>query len=159
MDAAHLHLLITHLPIFGSILGTLVLIFAIWRKSASTKMAAYGIFVISAIGAGIAYATGEGAEEKVEDLPGVMEGIISQHEEFAMFALISMMVLGIASLIAMMLNNKTNIFSKSSVIAVLLLSLVSFALIAKTGQLGGQIRHIEISNSVGVVSSVEKDDD
>ena len=144
MDATHFHLVITHLPIFGAALGMLILIFAMWRKSATTKMAAYGMFVISAVGAGIAYATGEGAEEKVEDLPGVMESIISRHEEFAMYALISMIVLGTASLIAMIVNGRANILSKTSAMVVLFLSLVSFWLVAKTGQLGGQIRHTEV---------------
>lgn len=159
MDATHLHLVITHLPIFGSVLGMLILIYAMWRKSAATKMAAYGIFVISAIGAGIAYATGEGAEEKVEGLPGVLESIIGQHEEFAMYALISMIVLGVVSLIAMAFNGKANMLSGSSAIAVLFISLVSFGLVAKTGQLGGQIRHTEVrSGSVVQQNSAEQND-
>lgn len=164
MDATHLHLVITHLPIFGAALGMLILIFAMWRKSATTKMAAYGMFVIAAIGAGIAYATGEGAEEKVEDLPGVMESIIGQHEEFAMYALISMIVLGAVSLLAMVLNGRANIFSKTSAILVLFLSLVSFVLVAKTGQLGGQIRHTEVrsgalQNTGGEGASEQGDND
>lgn len=148
MDATHLHLVITHLPIFGSVLGMLILIYAMWRKNATTKMAAYGIFIISAIGAGIAYVTGEDAEEKVEDLPGVMENIISRHEEFAMYALISMVILGAASLIAMVLNGRANMLSRTTAMVVLFLSLVSFGLIAKTGQLGGQIRHTEVRGGV-----------
>ena len=65
MSQAHIHLIITHLPIFGALLGTLVLIHGIWSKSIQTKIAAFNLFIISAIGAGIAYATGEGAEEAV----------------------------------------------------------------------------------------------
>jgi hypothetical protein len=52
--------------------------------------AAYLIFIISSNGAGIAYLTGEGAEETVENMPGISESIIEQHEDFAMYALISL---------------------------------------------------------------------
>jgi hypothetical protein len=41
MNQTHIHLLITYLPIFGSILGGLVLAHGIWAKSNQTKMAAY----------------------------------------------------------------------------------------------------------------------
>ncbi|MFC6876886.1 hypothetical protein ACFQZF_10260 [Flavobacterium myungsuense] len=61
MDQTHIQLLIAHFPIFGSILGGLVLPFGIWTKSNQTKIAAYNLFIISSIGAGIAYFTGEGA--------------------------------------------------------------------------------------------------
>ena len=100
MSQVHLHLLITHLPIFGSILGAFVLGYGIWSKSIHTKMAAYFLFVISAIGTGIAYLTGEGAEEAVENIQGVSENIIGQHEDFAMYALVSLIILGASSLLA-----------------------------------------------------------
>ncbi|MDX2250509.1 MAG: hypothetical protein SF052_27255 [Bacteroidia bacterium] len=59
MNQAHVHLMITHLPIFGSILGALVLTYGLWTKSHQTKVAAYFLLIISAIGSGIAYLTGE----------------------------------------------------------------------------------------------------
>jgi hypothetical protein len=73
MSQVHLHLLITHLPVFGSILGAFVLMYGMWAKSNPTKNAAYFIFIISAIGAAIAYLTGEGAEEAVENLQGFLK--------------------------------------------------------------------------------------
>ena len=104
MDQTHIHLLITHLPIFGSILGGLVLAHGLWTKSNQTKIAAYNLFIISALGAGIAYLTGEGAEEKVENIQGVAETIIKQHEEFALFALIALIILGVASIVGLFLT-------------------------------------------------------
>ena len=76
MNQTHIHLLITHLPIFGSILGGLVLAHGLWTKSNQTKIAAYNIFIISAIGAGIAYLTGEAAEETVENIQGIAKDMI-----------------------------------------------------------------------------------
>ncbi|MEO7314631.1 MAG: hypothetical protein ABIW47_05575 [Ginsengibacter sp.] len=145
MNQAHLHLLITHLPVFGSIIGALVLIYGLWTKSNHTKNAAYFIFILSAIGAGIAYLTGEGAEDAVEHLQGVTENLIEIHEDAAMYALISLIVLGGMSLIALVVSRFKIPFAKSTSTIILLFSLVSFGLVARTGYLGGQIRHTEIA--------------
>ena len=147
MDQTHLHLLITHLPIFGSILGGLVLAHGLWTKSNQTKMAAYNLFIISAIGAGIAYLTGEAAEERVENIQGVVEATIKQHEEFALFALVSLIVLGVGSIIGLFLTLRKSKLITTIALVILAISLISFGLVARTGYLGGQIRHTEINSS------------
>lgn len=148
MSQVHLHLLITHLPIFGSLIGALVLIYGLWTKSIQTKSAAYFIFIISGIGAAIAYLTGEEAEEAVEHLQGVSESMIELHEDSAMIALISLILLGILSVIALAVNRFKISWVRSTAIFILFLSLISFGLVARTGYLGGQIRHTEISSEV-----------
>ena len=145
MSQAHLHLLITHLPISGSIIGALVLGYGLWTKSNQTKNAAYFIFIISAIGSGIAYLTGEGAEHAVKHIQGVTKNLIKIHEDAAIYALISLIVLGAMSVIALLISRLKNSFTKSASTIILLFSLLSFGLVARTGYLGGQIRHTEIS--------------
>jgi uncharacterized membrane protein len=147
MNQTHIHLLITHLPIFGSILGGLVLTHGIGVKSNQTKIAAYYIFVVSSIGAGIAYFTGEGAEESVEHLNGVVEATIKQHEEFALFALISLILLGVASILGLFLTFRKSPFTRTTAFIILFISLISFGLVARTGYLGGKIRHTELNSA------------
>ena len=163
MNQVHVHLVITHLPIFGSLLGAFVLAYGLWTSSNTTKMAAYYLLVISAIGAGIAYFTGEGAEESVEDLPGVVEKLIKEHEDFALFALISLLVLGAAALLALYLTYKKSSASKTVAVVTLLISLISFGLVARTGYLGGKIRHTELGavsiQKEGAVQKEGKEDD
>lgn len=159
MDQTHLHLLITHLPIFGSILGSFVLGYGIWSKSNHTKIAAYLLFLIGAIGAGIAYITGEGAEETVENIQGVSESVIDQHADFALIALIGLIVLGIASLISIFSIYKNSSYVKTTAIATLIISLVSFTLVARTGYLGGQIRHTEISSGAVINAESQQNGD
>lgn len=165
MSQVHLHLLITHLPVFGSILGALVLSYGLWTKSNQTKNAAYFVFIVSAIGAGIAYLTGEGAEDTVEKIQGVSENMIELHEDAAIYALISLIALGGMSVFALVISRfKTSLIRTTSIL-VLVLSLMSFGLAARTGYLGGQIRHSEISagtaqnNGGGVQVGIEKNDD
>ncbi len=147
MNQTHLHLLINHLPIFGSILGSIVLTQAIWTKNDQTKIAAYNLFIISSVGAIITFITGESAEETVENMTGILKSSISSHAEFAVFALASLIILGIASIggIFMTLGKSSNANSLSKVI--LIISVISFLLAARTGYLGGKIRHTEINSS------------
>lgn len=147
MTPTHLHLLITHLPIFGSILGLLVLVQGIWSKSNQTIIAAYTVFICSSVGAAIAYITGESAEETVEGLQGVAENMIEQHEDFAVFALSALIVLGVASLGGLFLTIKKSNWTKSTAMLISFIAIVSFVLVVRTGYLGGQIRHTEINNS------------
>ena len=146
MDQTHIHLLITHLPIFGSILGGLVLAYGLWSKSSDTKIAAYFLFIISSIGAGISYLTGEAAEETVENIQGVVEANIKTNEEFALFALISLIILGVASILGLFLTIRKSSLTRTTAFVILFISLISFGLVARTGYLGGQIRHTEITN-------------
>jgi DMSO reductase anchor subunit len=146
MNQTHIHLLITHLPIFGSILGAFVLAHGLWAKSNATKIAAYNLLIISSIGAGIEYLTGEAAEETAEKIQGVVEASISTHEDFALFALISLLILGVASVLGIFLTMKNSPMTRPVAVTIFIISLISFGLVGRTGYLGGQIRHIEITN-------------
>ena len=150
MNQTHLHLLITHLPIFGSLLGAIVLVYGLWVKSNQTKIASYIVFIISSIGAGISYLTGEAAEERVEDMQGVAKKMIEEHEEFAIVALVSLIILGLASAIGLFLTLKKPLLTGTIAWAILFISIVSFALVAWTGYLGGQIRHTEVNSDTTI---------
>jgi uncharacterized membrane protein len=148
MSQTHIHLIITHLPIFGSILGGFVLIHGIWNKSNTTLIAAYNVLILSAIGAGIAYATGEGAEETVEHMKGISKSVIEEHSDSALISLIALIIVGAISLIGLFVTLRGSSLNAPFALIVLFLSLVAFGFIARTGYLGGQIRHTEIGTKI-----------
>ena len=148
MNPAHLHLLINHFPIIGSLIGGFVLGYGIWSKSIQTKIAAYYVLLASTAGAVIAYLTGEGAEEIIENIQGISKEMLDQHEDFSLISLVVIIILGIFSIIGLFLTIRKSTLSNTVAVITLLTSLVSFGLIARTGYLGGQIRHTEI-NSAG----------
>ncbi len=150
MNPTHIHLLITHLPIFGSMLGALVLGYGIWAKSDPTKVAAYLIFIIAALGGTIAYLTGEPAEESVEHITGVSKDDIEEHEESASFTLVSLIITGVVSIGGIFVIKKKSGSERTVALATFIISLIAFSLAARTGYLGGQIRHqTEINNPAG----------
>jgi uncharacterized membrane protein len=132
-------------------LGALVLAHGLWTRSNQTKIAAYNIFLISGMGAAISYLTGEAAEQTVENIQGVVKNMIDQHEDFAVISLISLIILGIVSIIGILLILRKSSFAKTASIAILFISLISFGLVARTGYLGGKIRHTEINNSAASI--------
>lgn len=158
MDQVHIHLLITHLPIFGSILGGLVLLHGIGTKSDQAKIAGYYVLIVSSIGAGISYLTGEGAEEAIEDIQGVAKNMIEQHEDFSVYALVALIAVGVVSLVGLYLITKKSSMASMVAILALVFASISFGLVARTGYLGGQIRHTEIGTASDVQEAGEKDD-
>jgi len=144
MNDAHLHMVVNHFPIIGTILGLGILIFSFLFKNISYRNIAYGLFIVSAIFAFFSMYTGEGAEEIVEDLPNVGRKIIHIHEEFAEKLALLLYLLGLISTAGLYADYKA--LSKAKIVAVLalLVSVTAVYLGSLTGTSGGEIRHTEI---------------
>lgn len=156
MNQTHIHLLITHLPIVGTALGALVLIHGIWTKSHATLIAGYNVLILSAVGACIAYATGEGAEETVEHLPGFSDRLIEDHAEAALITLIALIVVGCLALIGIISTIMSSSIARPLSWLVLAASVLAFITTAWTGYLGGKIRHTELGTVATYQNSQRK---
>jgi len=81
-----------------------------------------------------------------------MKSTIKQHEEFALYALISLIILGVASIIGLFITFKKLPYLRTVAFIILFLSFISFLMVARTGYLGGQIRHTETVSSTSLQS-------
>ena len=104
MSLVHLHLIINHLPMFGSLLGSLVLTYGMWVNSEHTKIAGFGLLITSAIAVIVAYVSGEGAEETVEKISGVSKQAIEAHASFALYTMIALILTGVTSIVGFVLS-------------------------------------------------------
>lgn len=104
----------------------------------------------------MAYFTGEEAEETIENIAGVMESTIKIHEDFAVYALIALIAVGISSILGLWATIKQNSYSGILSTVTLVIAFAGFGLIAQTGYLGGQIRHSELSPNF--IAPIEKSD-
>ena len=157
MDATHLHLLLNHFPVIGTLLGIGVMIYGYITTSTEVKKAALWTWAAMAVIAIPVFLTGEPAEESVENLPGVSEAIIEAHEEAAELALWLMEALGALSLLTLAFFKIKPAMSKSLMLVSMLLGLATFAAMARTGYLGGQIRHSEIRSGQTALNGGEQD--
>ena len=154
MNDAHLHLVVNHFPIIGTILALGVLIAGFFLKNSSVKNTAYGLFIVSAIFAALSMSTGEGAEEIVEDMPNIGRRIIHVHEEIAEKLTIILYLLGGISVLGIILNLKNHAKAKFISIVVLIVAIGAVYLAQLVGTTGGEIRHTEIrtdSNNTKII--------
>jgi uncharacterized membrane protein len=157
MDLTHLHLLSNHIPVIGVIFGLVVLAWGMFQGSDEVKRVGLLTLIVAGIVAVPVYLTGEPAEEVVEKLPGVSEGIIELHEDSALISLIFAMVAGAFALLSLVSNRlKWAALAKFSVVGTILVSLIAAGLMARTANLGGQIRHSEIRAAVQPISEGQK---
>lgn len=144
MNDAHLHLLFNHLPIIFPIIGLIIMIGGFIFKSEIIKRVALSIFVMGALATLPAFFTGEGAEEVIENMAGIDEKFIHNHEEIAeTFAFLSYFLGGI-SLITLWASIKEKAFSSILTYATIAFSFVVIFFAQQTGSTGGEIHHIEI---------------
>lgn len=162
MNDAHFHLVVNHLPIVGVLIGFLVLLSGYIIKNPQVKITALGIFIFSALTAIAAFYSGEGAEDVVENLPGISETLIHNHEEVAELFFTMVLVLGGASLLTLFFQFKKLPFVKYGFVLVLLLSISCIVISKNVGTSGGEISHLEIRNDKSVIqlnSNHDRDDD
>lgn len=155
MNAAQIHLALNHAPLFLSIIGGGILILGMIKKNESFKNLSLYFLIAAALFTVPVFLTGEGTEELVENLPGVNENAIEEHENMAKISLIIISITGAISLLAIFLKKNTKM-AKLLFTGALLLSLASFGFMAQTAHLGGLIRHSELQNG-NSINTKEKD--
>lgn len=156
MNEAHLHMVVNHFPIIGTIFGLGVLVTGIFLKNNVVKNVAYVLFIVAAIFGAVSMATGEGAEEIAENLPSVTEQFIHEHEEMAEKLAIVLYALGLVSLIGLYLNIKNH--AKANLVSYLaaVITIAGVFIGKQTGTTGGEIRHTEIrANAASVAVPAE----
>ncbi len=144
MNGAHLHLALIHFPIAGLFFAAAALGWALFRKSAEARTAALVLTLLAGLSVVPAYLTGEEAEEVAEDVQGVLESTIEEHEEAAEPALIVTLLAAGIALGGLLFFRAPKEHPSWLVPVVLGFVLLAAAAIARTGNLGGHIRHPEI---------------
>lgn len=144
MYATHLHLMLTHFSIVGTIIGMGILIYGLFKNNDDIKKVALTIFIITGIIVVPIYFTGEWSKLIVEKLPEISSNFVKSHEDIAIQSIFLTGILILFSIFALIAINKKLKFVKIIIILTLLVSLITFGFFIKTANLGGQIRHSEI---------------
>ena len=106
MNWAHVHLMLNHLPVLGTVFGLALLAWAMLRRDETLQRAALATFVLTALAAIPVFLTGEPSEEMVEHLTGTAEQAIEAHEDAAVVALVAVEVLGALAIATLLLFRK-----------------------------------------------------
>jgi len=146
MNLAHLHLLLNHFPIIGTIVALGLFIVSFIGKNDDLKRSSLIIFAAIALLTLPAFFSGIGAQRAVRKDPLVSTAVIDRHEGAAMLALFFMLITGALALIELWKRRRivTEKPWSGTLLAILLFSLLTAGLMARVGTTGGDIRHPEI---------------
>jgi glucan phosphoethanolaminetransferase (alkaline phosphatase superfamily) len=142
-NAAHWHTIIVHFPAFALLFSLALLLIAAALKDGRFQRVALVFIILTAASVYFVGESGEKAEDIVEQLEGVEESYIHDHEEAAEIAIWITMGLGAVSLIMLLATMKQKVFSGKVVLLLLVLILVAVGALSYAAKFGGQIHHPE----------------
>ena len=143
LNAAHLHIMLNHVPVFGSLFAALLIAWGLLRKSEDVLRLGLALAFVVGIATWGVQLTGEPAEEIVENLADVSRRTIHAHEEAAEWATYLIAAAGVVGLLALLLVRRRHRAARGLSILTLVVSLVGFAAVSRAALLGGEIRHPE----------------
>lgn len=144
MDAAHLHLILNHLPVLGTLFGTLLLVAALALKKPDLRVAALVTLVLAGGSSWPAFATGHEAEEIVEHQANVSHAAIELHEEAAEWANRAALVMAVLALAALVSGARRPTTAGALAVVTLVAGVLVTAMMARTAFLGGAVAHPEL---------------
>jgi hypothetical protein len=143
-NLAHLHLLLNHFPTVGFSVGLGLYLIGLIRKSDDLKRASLVIF----LGIGLltipTFMTGKAAQAAITGQEGVSDTLMATHEDAALLAFLFMTLTGALSWLGLSQYRRVSRIGGWNTTAILLVSLVTFGLMARAADIGGEIRHPEI---------------
>jgi len=143
MNFAHLHLLLNHFPIIGTIIAFGLFLISMVGNNQDLRKASLIIFAAMALISIPTFFSGTGAQGAIKKLPGVSEVLIERHQGAAMLALLFMEITGGLALAALWkAQGKSKGMSSPaswnwSLSAVLLFSIATVGLMTRVGTTGG----------------------
>lgn len=147
MNPAHLHLVLNHVPVIGTIFTMFLLLVGILKKSDDVKKAAMLVLILTSLITIPVYVSGDGAEEMIEgNYQDVDEQYIGEHEDFALYSFIAMDIAGAIAILSMFLYKKPKELTNSFAMIMLVIVLIVNVMMGYTANLGGKIHHPEIRN-------------
>jgi uncharacterized membrane protein len=147
MNGAQLHLALNHFPVVLSFVSLALIVWGLKSGSPELRRAALVFVIAGAVFSGIAYLTGEPAEDVLKNTPYFTKALVHEHEEAAEFALIFHALSGLVAISALFFSKRNAKIASRLFVGLLVLGLHLCTVYLRTAHLGGLIRHEEIRES------------
>src|SRR5450631_2308180 len=152
MDLTHIHLLLNHFPTVGTIIGLGLLLVSVLGKSNDLKRAGLVVFLGLGLLTVATYVSGNAAQATIcvatsatlpcTD-PTVSRALIGAHEGAALIAFIVLEITAAFAWLGLWQMRRRSHLPNWNMALVLLLAIVTFGLMARAANIGGEIRHPE----------------
>jgi uncharacterized membrane protein len=141
VNLAHWHLLLNHFPIIGSIIGLGLFLASFVGENKDLRRASFIVFTgIGFLSIGT-FLTGFGAQAMITGKPGISDAMIQRHEGSAMLTIWFIEITGALSAVGLWQYHRRKQPAHWTVTAVLIASILTVGLVARTGNTGGEITH------------------
>jgi len=147
VNFAHLHLLLNHIPVIGTILAFGLFLTSFFGKNDDLRRSSFVVFAAVALLTIPAFVSGFGAQSNIRGQAGVSDALMERHEGAAMLSFWFMEITGALALAGLWQFHRSSRPARWNISAVLLFSIVTVALMARSGNTGGDIRHPEVWES------------
>jgi uncharacterized membrane protein/uncharacterized membrane protein YidH (DUF202 family) len=158
MDLAHVHLLLNHWPILGSLIALALYALALAANSDDLKQVSLAFYALLALLAVPTYISGNAADEVLKKTAGWPTDLVHAHQGAAMLGLIFIEITGLAALIGLWQYSRMSRPFPQSVArwnapVVMILSVATCLVMTVAGNTGGAIRHQEAAGGTSAVAA------
>ena len=150
----HLHLLLNHLPTVGFSLGLGLFFVALAAKSDDLKRTSLSIFFLIGLLTIPTYMSGKAAQQAITGQDGVSEVLIEAHQDAALWAMVFMEITGFTAWLGLWQFRRISRMARWNSPIVLILSILTLAVMTRTANIGGEIRHAEIRETTATEGTV-----
>jgi hypothetical protein len=152
VSAAHLHLVMNHVPTVGSVVALGLLLLSFVRRDEHLRHVALEVLFVIALVTLPVYVTGLAGQYELRDRPDVSLDAIRSHHDAALIGFTVMELAGFAAWVALWQSRRRGPSTalgagrpaRGLVSAVTVLLVVALAIMGRAANIGGEIRHPEI---------------
>ncbi len=144
MNFAHLHLLLNHFPVIGTMIGFGLFFLSLHNRDVTARKTSLIVLVAMALISIPTFLSGVGAQLRITGHVGISDDLILRHEGSAMLAFWLMEVTGAIALVTLWQFRKGSSPAKWTTPVLIVFCLISLACMARTGNTGGDISHPEL---------------
>ncbi len=144
MNWVHLHLALNHIPVLGTLfIGILFVIGVVKQSPEIMRLSLIAFVALTVISIPIKF-TGDFAYESTAEADWMPGDIAQAHEQAADQATSAIFLLGLVSMFGLYLGRAGRQLPLWLLAMTLVLTVITFFLMARAANLGGQLRHEEI---------------
>ncbi len=156
MDAAHIHLMLNHVPVLGAVFGAVLLGVGLLRSDETWQRIALWMLLVTGVASVVVYLTGEPAEELVEGAAGFSHDAVERHEEIAEWSMYTGGAVGAAALGAIGWS-RSRPLPRGLMTGLFVLNLALVGVVAWTANSGGKVSHPELRGETAAVRGGDED--
>lgn len=144
MNAAHLHLMINHIPVLGSVAVLVLILYSVLKKNRDVTRLTLKVAILIGLLSIPVFLSGEPAEDVIEHVLKTNDTFVERHEDFSGYALFMTELVAVVAVVGLVKSRTTADVSAKLIAALGIMAAVNAGMMGYTAYLGGQIMHTEL---------------